>query len=182
MAVQAPLWQRLAEEGLEPLLRELAALSPADAHRAQRNPRRVIRALEIWQRTGRSPADFPLRPPRFGYAKLALLPEPAALAPRIAARTREMIARGLLDEVAYLQARYPKLATAKQAIGYREIIEHLAGRLSLEAAIAQIERATLQYAKRQRTWLRKEPSCQRLAGLATELVPELRAWLSRAAA
>lgn len=179
MAVQAPLWKRFETEGIELLLAELRALSEADAERAQRNPRRVIRALEIWQRTGRSPADFPLRPPRYHYQKLALLPEVSILSQRIAERTQAMFAGGLLDEVRWLLSHYPTLATARQAIGYREVTDYLIGNCSLDEAIRTTELATVQYAKRQRTWFRKEPDTQRLYGLADALQSEIRSFITQ---
>jgi tRNA dimethylallyltransferase len=179
MTVQAPLWRQFEAEGIDPLVDALHALSTADAERAQRNPRRVIRALEIWQRTGRSPASFPLKPPRHQYHKLALLPETTVLSQRIAERTQAMFAGGLVDEVRWLLTHYPTLATAQQAIGYREVAAYLAGHLSLQEAIAATERATLQYAKRQRTWFRKEPHTQHLYGLATALRSEVLEFIKR---
>lgn len=178
-AVQALLWQRFETKGIDSLLAELRALSKADAERAQRNPRRIIRALEIWQRTGRSPADFPLRPPKYRYHKLALLPEVTVLRQRIAERTHAMFAGGLVDEVRWLLSHYPTLATAKQAIGYREVIDHMRGNCSLEEAIRTTELATVQYAKRQRTWFSKEPDTQRLYGLADALQSEIRSFISQ---
>ena len=57
--VQAALWERLEREGLDALVSDLERLSPPDAQRAERNPRRVVRALEIVERTGRAPSSFP---------------------------------------------------------------------------------------------------------------------------
>jgi tRNA dimethylallyltransferase len=179
MAVQAPLWKRFETEGIDPLMTELCALNKADAERAQRNPRRVIRALEIWQRTGRSPADFPLRPPRYQYRKLALLPKVSILSQRIAERTHAMVAGGLIDEVRWLLSHYPTLATARQAIGYREVTDYLMGNCSLDEAIRATESATVQYAKRQRTWFRKEPGTQQLYGLASDLQSKIRAFITQ---
>ncbi len=160
--VQAPLWERFHREGLEPLLAELARASPEDAERAERNPRRVIRALEILHRTGRPPSAFAVRPPRFGYAKVALVPSVADLDARIEVRTRQMFAAGLVQEVEALVARYPELPTALQAIGYKEVVRHLQGELSLDEAVAQVTLATRQYARRQRTWFKREPGALRV--------------------
>lgn len=175
--VQAGLWERLAQEGLDPLVRELEAASPEDAARAQRNPRRVVRAVEILRRTGRPPQAFPTAPPRFRYRKLALVPEPAVLEPRIEARLEAMFAAGLVAEVAALLARYPERPTAVQAIGYKEVTAHLEGRASLAEAREAALRATLRYAKRQRTWLKKEPGAHLLPKTADGALGELADWL-----
>jgi len=163
---QRPLWERFAQEGLAGLEHDLAALSPGDAARAQRNPRRVVRALEIWARTGRSPADFPLSRPRYRYSKRRLEVDPARLERLIWERTEQMFARGLVGEVERLRQRYPGATTALQAIGYKEVLAALAGQDTRhgtrESALADarsvVAEATLRYAKRQRTWFRKEPA------------------------
>jgi tRNA dimethylallyltransferase len=74
---------------------------------------------------------------------------------RIAARTREMVGRGVLEEVAAAREAGP---TASKAIGFRELREVVEGRATLAEALNRMEAATRQYAKRQRTWFRKEPA------------------------
>jgi tRNA A37 N6-isopentenylltransferase MiaA len=106
---------------VEALEHDLTRLSPEDAARAQRNPRRVVRALEIWTRTGRSPATFPPTQPRYRFSKRRLEVAPAALEGAIAQRTKRCSAAGLVAEVAQLLARYPDPPTALQAIGYKEV-------------------------------------------------------------
>ena len=165
--VQAPLWARFEEEGLEPLEQELARLSPPDAARAQRNPRRIIRALEIIQRTGKTPSEFERTRPRFSYSKVVLMPPPEVLTERVAARTERMFERGLVEEVELLLARYPHQPTAMQAIGYKEVVAYLQGQSTLEEAKAAVTLATVQYAKRQRTWFRKEPGAVLVADAGT---------------
>lgn len=175
--VQAPLWARLEREGLEPLHQALLRQSPADAQRAQRNPRRVIRALEILERTGKPPSAFPMTIPAYRYDQTVLLPSLEVLESRITDRTEAMFCAGLLDEVSALLKRYKTLATARQAIGYKEVIDHFAGRLTLEEIKAAITRATRQYAKRQRTWFRKVPDAIKIEALAPDVMGELREWL-----
>ena len=175
--VQAALWTRLEREGLDALVSELAAASPADAARTERNPRRVVRALEILERTGRAPASFPSTRPAFHYDKVVLLPSLEVLRPRIALRTEIMFNRGLVDEVAALQRRHPAQTTARQAIGYKEVGAFLRGDLTLEEAKAAVTLATVQYAKRQRTWFRKERGATVYEAVATDVLPELQAWL-----
>jgi tRNA dimethylallyltransferase len=176
--VQAELYKRLEQEGLEKLLGELEQVSPSDAKRTERNPRRVVRALEIIQRTGKAPRAFPMTTPAFNYDKVVLVPSMEQLRPRIAARTETMFASGLVDEVIQLFRRYPDLPTAKQAIGYKEVVDYLAGQMSLEQAKAAVTLATTQYAKRQRTWFRKE-SGKVYEDLAGDVKQDVIAWLEK---
>ena len=154
--LQAELWAIFERDGLEPIQAELEKHSPSEAIRCQRNPRRVIRAVEIIRRTGRAPNEFKNTKAAFEYNKIILLPNTEVLQKRIIMRTEKMFADGLVAEVEALIKKYPKLATARQAIGYKEIIEYLEGKCSLEAAKEQIIIATRQYAKRQRTWFKRE--------------------------
>ena len=137
----------------------------------------MVRALEIVERTGRAPASFPLTQPAFQYDKTVLLPSLDALRPRIALRTEIMFNRGLVAEAAALQERFPTQTTARQAIGYKEANAFLAGDLTLEEAKAAVTLATTQYAKRQRTWFRKEKDATVHEALATDRLEALRAWL-----
>lgn len=155
--LQAQLWKSIEQQGLAPLLQELEAASPEDARRVQGNPRRIVRALEVLRRTGRPPARFPKRTPRFSYRKLILWPPWEWLEPRLELRIARMFEQGLLQEVEYLLARYPQMPTALQSIGYKEIAGYLRGAYSLEEARQAILKATRAYARRQYTWFRKEP-------------------------
>lgn len=154
---QKALWRELEERGLEALLAELARVSLEDTRRVGRNPRRLVRALEVYRRTGTPPARFPRRPPRFRYKKLVLWPERAWLFPRLEERARAQFARGLVEEVRGLLARYPEMPTALQAIGYKEVAGYLRGEYGLEEALLRDIRAVKAYAKRQYTWFRHEP-------------------------
>ena len=176
-ARQAELWEVFEREGLEPLQRELEAFSPADAERAQRNPRRVVRALEIIRLTNRPPNSFGRTTPRFRYDKRVLLPSVGALEPRIKARTERMFRQGLVDEVRELLKRFPTRPTAVQAIGYKEVTAFLEGQTSLEESKEAVTLATTQYAKRQRTWFRKEPGAVLVTHLGKEAQEELVRWL-----
>ncbi|WP_038046789.1 tRNA (adenosine(37)-N6)-dimethylallyltransferase MiaA [Thermus caliditerrae] len=155
--VQAQLWQELGVKGLEALLAELAQQSPEDALRVGRNPRRLVRALEVLRRTGVPPARFSRRLPRFRYRKLVLWPERDWLWPKLEERAKRQFAGGLVEEVRALLERYPNLPTALQAIGYKEVVGYLRGEYSLEEALKRDIRAVKAYAKRQYTWFRREP-------------------------
>jgi tRNA dimethylallyltransferase len=83
------------------------------------------------------------------------------LARRIDDRVERMFAAGFVDEVRELSRRYGELSrTASQALGYREVIEHLAGQRDLPATIELVKLRTRQFAKRQRTWFRSLSECR----------------------
>jgi tRNA dimethylallyltransferase len=177
---QATLADELTERGMDALLAELSEASAGDAERTQRNPRRVVRALEVLRRTGRPPSSFPPHPPRFAFTFAIALPAPTTLQRRVQERTRAMVEAGWLDEVRALAPEMHTWATARQAIGYEALRRVLAGEMRLEDALAGIEQATLRYAKRQRTWFRQRPvEALRLAGTADAHEPALTAWLAR---
>lgn len=155
--LQAELWKVIEAKGIEPLLAELEAASPQDALRVQRNPRRIVRAVEVLRRTGMPPAKIPRRQPMFRYRKLILWPDWAWLEPRLEARVRQMFEQGLVQEVEQLVATYPQMPTALQGIGYKEVASYLRGAGTLEEAQQSVVRATRAYARRQYTWFRKEP-------------------------
>lgn len=175
---QQELWNRLEQRGLDALEAELGRLSPEDAARAQRNPRRIVRALEIWECSGRSPTTFPKLEPRYRYSKRRLELSPSDLEAAISRRTEAMFQAGLVAEVQRLLERYPEATTALQAIGYKEVRAALVSAQLGDAPLAAIQpvvqavtRATVRYAKRQKTWLAKEPQMTRLEDGAAE------AWL-----
>ena len=176
---QAEIIAELEARGIDALLEELAAASSEDAERTQRNPRRVVRALEVLRRTGMPPAAFPPKAPRFAYRAAVVLPSPETLQARVRARTRAMIDEGWLDEVRALAPTMDRWATARQAIGYEALRRVLTGALRLDDAVAGIEQATLRYAKRQRTWFRQRPlRALRLEGSVESHARALAAWLA----
>jgi tRNA dimethylallyltransferase len=162
----------LKNQGLDAMIAELQEVSPSDAERTQRNPRRVLRAVEILRGTGRAPATFEPRAPRYPFEKFVLLPDKALLETRIAARTSAMLSGGLLEETRGLLetfSRDGRRATSFQAIGYKQALDHLLGvpdaagvvqTISLEETERRINLATRQYAKRQMTWFAREPDAQ----------------------
>jgi tRNA dimethylallyltransferase len=156
-AVRAAVEARLAAEGLAPLVAELRRLAPTRAAEVDlRNPRRVVRALEIARLRG----DAPL-PKARGYGRpvlwLGLQVEPAALGERIAARARAQFDAGLVDETRALVAGFDPSAPSFSGIGYAEALAVIEGRLSREDAIAQDARRNVLLARRQTTWFRREP-------------------------
>ncbi len=162
----------LKAQGLDAMLTELQTASPEDAMRSQRNPRRVLRALEILRGTGKAPIEFQPIPAKYTFGKFALIPETSVLEPRIATRTQWMLNHGLLEETRELIpifARDGRRATSFQAIGYKQVLDHLLGTtdeagnavaITLEETERRINLATRQYAKRQATWFKAEPNVQ----------------------
>lgn len=123
--------------------------------------RRVIRAIEIYEQTGKTKSYFKeqqkKRPPRYSAYKFALIRSRENLYHRINKRVDLMMEAGLLDEVKFLLEKHEKLSdTAHQALGYKELISYLKGRFSLEEAVNEIKKRSRHFAKRQLTWLRKE--------------------------
>ena len=178
LQVQAELWQTYETHGIKPLQDELELFSPVDAVRAQRNPRRVVRALEIIRRTGKAPSAFAFTTPAFTYEQVSLLPDMAVLSPRIHARAARMIQDGLVEEVKALLIRFPQQPTAMQAIGYKEIVAFLTHQCTLEDAQNAVALATVQYAKRQRTWFKKDDG-EHYLNLAAEVQDTLFTWLQK---
>ena len=156
-AYRAGLEQRLEEEGVEPLDAQLRQIDPAAADRAGRNPRRLIRALEIHAATGRPPSEArTANPPPWSITVLGLdvpLPE---LDRRIAARVIAMIDGGWLEEISRIRAAFPTADMRRLGHGYPELAAHLEGRLSLEEARESTVRQVRQYARRQLTWFRAD--------------------------
>jgi tRNA dimethylallyltransferase len=172
----------LAEKGLEAMLAELERASPEDAIRAERNPRRVLRALEIYRSSGKPPSFFALKPAAFLYSKVVLLPPRGSLESRIEARTKAMIEAGLIMEAAELSLDFVKdgkRLTSFQAIGYKQAIDHMTGVIQLEEVERRINLATRQLAKRQETWFNAEPDATILTTIddaRTELDARLERW------
>ncbi len=161
------LERRAAEEGAQPLLDELRSVDPERAARLSvSDVKRIVRALEIWQETGRTMTDFDREsraiPPRYRPLWLGLhFPERAQLYARIDLRVELMYAQGLAQEVrALLDSGVPDRATSLQAIGYKQVVQALEAGLPPEAALGTIQQATRRYAKRQMTWFRANPAVQ----------------------
>ncbi|HEY5487423.1 MAG TPA: tRNA (adenosine(37)-N6)-dimethylallyltransferase MiaA [Candidatus Limnocylindrales bacterium] len=155
--VRASVEASLAAEGLPALVGELRRLAPTRAAEIDlRNPRRVVRAVEIARLRG----DVPLPQPR-GYGRpvlwLGLSVESPALRERIHARARAQFAAGLVDETRALVARYSPTLSSFSGIGYAEALAVIEGRLELDAAVAKDARRNILFARRQATWFRREP-------------------------
>ena len=157
-AERAPIEAELQARGLDALLAEIAARNPAEARRMERNPRRVVRALEIYRRTGQFPGEFGYTQPAHTYQVFAFTrPD---LESRISARVSAMLDAGWPEEARWLAAQVNPTQTPQptvwQALGYREALALAEGRLSRPQAAETITLQTRQYAKRQLTWARTQ--------------------------
>ena len=144
----------------------LAVLDPAAAARLHPHDRvRLVRAVEVCELSGRPlsavQAAHGFRASEFDCRVLGLRMERAALYARLDARCQRMVDAGLIDEVrAVWQRGFGPNLPPLRSIGYREIGEHLRGRRELPGAIAAMQRATRQFAKRQLTWFRADPTVE----------------------
>jgi tRNA dimethylallyltransferase len=160
----AGLRAELESRGADALVEELLAVDPgASSHVDLANPRRVIRAVEIYELTGETPsarADTALAGsvrryvPEIGFEAVGVDPG-ADLEHRIDRRLSAMRAGGLVDEVRSLAPRMGR--TARSAVGYREILAALDDELSLDDAFARAAANTKKLARRQRTWFQRDP-------------------------
>jgi len=163
------LGREAAERGPAWLHSQLAAVDPASAARLHPNDaRRLIRALEVYQKTGRPISEWQQQFDRAHPAeacRVFVLDWPRQeLHARIDRRVETMFAAGLVGEVADLLARPKPLSrTAAKAVGYREVIAHLEGEYDLATAIETVKTHTRQLAKRQMTWFRALSECRFLA-------------------
>ena len=156
--------QRLRALPGEELHRRLTEIDPAAAARIHANDtKRLVRALEVFELTGQPISSFqtdwsePAQ--RHAATWIGLSWDKESLNRRINARVKQMIAAGWVEEVRSLLARYGELSpTSAEATGYRELIAHVRGELSLDEAVEQIKIATRQLARRQMKWFRRFPN------------------------
>ncbi|GMA39236.1 tRNA (adenosine(37)-N6)-dimethylallyltransferase MiaA [Mobilicoccus caccae] len=159
-AVRARLSAEADEVGTPAMFERLRSLDPAAADRLEpNNTRRIVRALEVIELTGRPfSATMPVREYRWPTITLGLVLDRAVLDERIARRTRGMWEHGLVEEVAALEEQgLSTTPTASRAVGYREALAHLAGRLTAQEAMDATTTATRRLVRRQESWFRADP-------------------------
>jgi len=155
------LMNEAAQQGTPHLHQRLTLLDPKAATRIHPNDlRRIIRGLEVHELTGRPITDLQEQwdrdRKRFDFILLGVRREREDQNHRTNLRVKRMIEGGLVDEVRALLAEPEPLSeTARQALGYAEIIEHLRGKTALDDAVERIKINTRQFAKSQRTWFRR---------------------------
>lgn len=162
-------WRALAETNPPGFLHaEVAKVDPASAARLHPHDwRRLIRALEVYHKTGRPLSEWQSqfdKPREEAMGRVVVLDWPRdILYRRIEARVDAMFDRGLVAEVKRLVADPRGFGrTARQALGYREVLDYLAGKMSLEDTINLVKTRTRQFAKRQLTWFRHLEECRNL--------------------
>lgn len=163
-AVRRELERELEAGGIEPLLEQLRKADPEAAERLHpSDSKRILRALEVYRETGKTisqhNAETKMLPKKYEpiYIGLAFRDREDMKA-LIDRRVDRMMEEGLPEEVRALRdAGVPRSSTALQAIGYKELLPALDGEKTMEEAAAEIKLRSRQYAKRQLTWLRRNP-------------------------
>ena len=164
-AVRRELEARLAREGIGPLLSQLREADPEAAERLHpADEKRILRALEVFLETGKTITqhnrETQALPPRYDALWIGLqFANREDMRRLIDQRVDQMAREGLSEEVRALLGRgLSKNATALQAIGYKEFLQVLEGSATEEEALAEVKLRSRQYAKRQLTWLRRNPA------------------------
>jgi tRNA dimethylallyltransferase len=162
-AIRRRLEHELARVGAEEMHARLAQVDPEAAERIHVNDhKRIVRALEVWESTGRPISDQQTvdaaEASAYNAATFVLTRPRAALYDAIERRVEEMLQRGWVEEVRRLVAQgYRPDLQSMQALGYRWLLKHIRGELDLGEATRLIERDTRRFAKRQLTWFRSQP-------------------------
>lgn len=162
--VRLRLQRELREQGPEALLERLQTVDPETAGRLHlRDEKRILRALEIYEQTG-EPMSLRdrrgrQRPDRYEAVYIGLsFRDREDLRQRIDRRVDDMVRQGLLQEVQdLLDSGLPRDATALQAIGYKQFLAVADGAATTDQAVEEVKLRSRQYAKRQLTWLRRNP-------------------------
>lgn len=177
-------------EGMEAMLMLLQSIDPDSAARLHvADRKRIIRALEVYYETGETITAHNLKtqavPPKYSPCWFALEDaDRADLYDRIDSRVDKMLDMGLMAEIEDLLARgIPEKATAMQAIGYKEFLDAMAGRCTVQEAAEQVKLSSRRYAKRQLTWFRRNKDIHwlrrkkgqttlEIAGMARQILAE----------
>jgi len=154
-----------AEQGIAAVIGMLRKVDPESAERLHpADQKRIIRAMEVYLETGKTITQHNLEtqqiPDRYHPVWFALEDaQRATLYARIDRRVEVMLEQGLIAEIESLLAEgVPETATAMQAIGYKEFVDALQGRSTIETATALVQQSSRKYAKRQLTWFRRNPN------------------------
>ncbi|MBU8932720.1 MAG: tRNA (adenosine(37)-N6)-dimethylallyltransferase MiaA [candidate division Zixibacteria bacterium] len=166
LSIRKRLEQEIDRIGAQAMYERLEQIDPLEAARLHPNNKvRVIRALEIFERTGKTRSELAVtgayHKSDYKFQHYCLAPLREKLYERINGRVDEMMAEGWLDELTSLIDNGRGEAIRKSnVIGYRELLDHIYGKYSLEEAIALIKQNTRRYAKRQMTWFRHQGECE----------------------
>ena len=157
--IRNSLKAQIEAEGTAPLYEKLKQVDPEAVERIHLNDeRRIVRALEVYEITGKPISSFQTQfgaeRPADDWFVIGLRRPKEVESKRINARVKKMVEMGLVDEVKDLLQNYTLSKQAAAAIGYAEIIEHLEGKIDLDKAIENIKVNTRKLAKSQRTWFK----------------------------
>ncbi len=161
-AIRSSLEDEARRLGSPALHRRLATIDPKSAAGIHPNDAlRIVRALEVWEQTGRPLGELraahALGAPRYPTLFVVFDRGAERSRTRIEARVDQMLAAGWVDETRRLLERWPPLARPFGSVGYKQIVAHLRAGIPLPETRAAIVKATRIYARRQRTWFNKEP-------------------------
>jgi tRNA dimethylallyltransferase len=170
-SLRAALEAELATAGPHALHERLRSLDPVAAQRIlPSNGRRIVRALEVIELTGR-PFTAALPEPALVYPAIVIGVDRADLDLRVEQRVSHMWELGFVDEVRRLEAQGLRDGlTASRALGYQQVLAYLAGESGEEQAHAATVAGTRRFVRRQRSWFRRDPSVVWLDGAARDLV------------
>jgi tRNA dimethylallyltransferase len=156
--VRKNLLQRYNDEGIAGLRQELLKVDPEHCKNADiRNPKRVLKALEVFYMTGKPYSEFLTKPSKirdFNIVKIGLNRDRNELYAIIDRRVDTMMQKGLLDEVKGLIPE--RHLNALNTVGYKELLDYIDNKISYENAVELIKRNTRRYAKRQLTWFGRD--------------------------
>lgn len=172
---QPELRSQLSALGQAQIHAWLSQIDPIAASKIHPNDQfRTLRALEVFYVTGTPISELQgENPPNYPILQIGLDCEVEVLDRRIATRTRQMIELGLVDEVKYLCNKYGEDLPLLNTLGYAEIRQYLTGKVDLEQAIALTVTHTRQFAKRQRTWFRKNKQINWFDNTSPDLVEQV---------
>jgi tRNA dimethylallyltransferase len=168
-AIRVRLQSEAEAGGRERIYRRLHEVDPVAAARLHpHDTYRIIRALEVYERTGRPISALRQRhlfqEEPYRVLSLGLSPEREELYRRIDERVDEMIKRGLTEEVRHLlEMGYSPVLKAMQSLGYKQMVAYLQGEFGLSEAVRRIKRDTRRYARRQITWFKADARVQWVA-------------------
>lgn len=159
--LRVDLEKELEIKGIDLIFDELNSIDPDSASILHKNDtKRILRAIEVYRLTGMTKSQLNKiskeKGPDFNFKCFCISQDREFLYDRINKRVDKMLADGLIDEIKNLLTAFPTLSnTAYQAIGYKEFIPYLQGKITLEEASDKVKQVTRNYAKRQLTWFRK---------------------------
>jgi tRNA dimethylallyltransferase len=171
--LRARLEREIKKKGLAYVFKKLVDLDPEAAYIVDpKNPRRVIRALEVAMLSGKKFSEQrKTGQPPYNALEIGINILPEILRRRITGRIEQMVKNGLIGEVKKLVEKYGPNCKALDAIGYREIVDYLERKISLAEAAEQINKNTRHYARRQMTWFKRNPQLHWIKNQRKALIP-----------